>query len=249
MTDLILPPWSAPAKVSACCTTRLGGVSAAPYDSFNLALHVGDDAERVRQNRERLRQKLALPREPGWIDQIHGSASVVLESDTGRQADAAITRQPGQAAVVMTADCLPILLCDRAGGEVAAVHAGWRGLQAGVIETALATMQTPAAQLMAWIGPGISQAAFEVGDEVRSAFADASAENEAYFEAHGPGHWLCDLAGIAERVLQAEGVSRIYRDPHCTYRDSGLFYSYRRDGATGRMAALIWINGEGDPGA
>lgn len=242
MIELIRPSWPAPANVSACCTTRKTGISAAPYDSFNLALHVGDDGASVRQNRQRLHQQLELPAEPEWIEQTHGTRAILLERDTRRNADAAVTRARGQVAVVMTADCLPILLCNRDGSEVAAVHAGWRGLQAGVIQSALAVMQSSNDQLMAWIGPGISQAAFEVGDEVRAAFIESSRDTGAFFEPHGPGHWLCDLAGIAEQVLTTGGVARVFRDPHCSYRDRELFYSYRRDGVTGRMAALIWIN-------
>ena len=240
-TGFIEPAWPAPAGVSACCSTRRGGHSAAPYDGFNLALHVGDDPERVLRNRRDLRRQLALPAEPDWINQTHGTRAVLLESDSLRDADAAVTREPGRVAVVMTADCLPILLCDREGTEVAAVHAGWRGLEAGVIQSALAAMRTPRQRLLAWIGPGISRAAFEVGGEVRAAFVERDRGAANYFEANRRGHWLCDLAGLAERVLAGHGVESIYRDPHCSYGDSELFFSYRRDGATGRMAALIWI--------
>jgi hypothetical protein len=141
----------------------------------------------------------------------------------------------------MVADCLPVLLCNRQGSEVAALHAGWRGLQAGVIPSALARMNSDPADLLAWIGPGISQENFEVGDEVLEAFGESIAGSRDYFAAHGPGHWLCDLGGLAQLVLARAGVKRIWRDPHCSYRDAGRFYSYRRDRVTGRMAALIWI--------
>lgn len=241
-TEFIEPAWPAPARVSARCSTRRGGHSAAPYDSFNLALHVGDDPECVQRNRRALRRRLALPAEPDWIEQTHGTRAVLLEAESSREADAAVTREPGRVAVVMTADCLPILLCDREGGEVAAVHAGWRGLEAGVIPSALESMRTPRERLLAWIGPGISQAAFEVGDEVRAAFIERDRDAAAYFQSNRPRHWLCDLGGLAERVLARHGVESVYRDPHCSFRDAELFYSYRRDGATGRMAALIWIN-------
>lgn len=241
MIDLIQPHWPAPSAISACCTTRLGGVSESPFDSFNLALHVGDDEARVRQNRQDLRDRLQLPAQPGWINQTHGIHTVVLEQDSCRDADAAVSRQPGQVAVVMTADCLPILMCNRSATEVAAVHAGWRGLQSGVIQSALAAMQSASDQLMAWIGPGISQPCFEVGDEVLAAFADSVPGAADYFSPHGQGHWLCDLAGLAERVLNQQGVSQVFRDPHCSYRDAELFYSYRRATTTGRMASLIWI--------
>ena len=242
MTEFIQPQWPLPQNVSAVFTTRRGGVSKAPYDSFNLALHVGDDAASVAGNRRRLREQLALPAEPGWINQTHGTRAVVLEQESERDADAAITRRPGEVAVVMVADCLPILLCSRDGSEVAAVHAGWRGLQAGVVQSALAAMQSTRDSLMAWIGPGISRAAFEVGDEVRDAFAGTDAGAGEFFRENRPGHWLCDLAGLAERVLVQQGVTEVYRDSRCSYGDAELFYSYRRDGATGRMAALIWIN-------
>jgi YfiH family protein len=242
MIETIRPNWKSPPGIRACCTTRIGGVSTAPFDSLNLALHVGDDATRVAQNRKLLRQQLQLPAEPCWINQTHGTQTVTLEQEVTRDADAAVTRVPGTIAVVMTADCLPILLCNRDGSEVGAVHAGWRGLQAGIIQSALATMTSPNQQLMAWIGPGISQACFEVGDEVRAAFIDSMQDAQTCFSAHGEGHWLCDLAGLAERVLKAQGVGDVQRDSHCSYRHADRFYSYRRDAATGRMAALIWIN-------
>lgn len=242
MIETIQPNWNSPPGVHACCTTRTGGVSAAPFDSFNLALHVGDDATRVTQNRELLRQQLELPTEPCWINQTHGTQTVTLEREVTRDADAAVTRVPGTIAVVMTADCLPILLSNRDGSEVGAVHAGWRGLQAGVIQSALAAMKSPNRQLLAWIGPGISQACFEVGDEVRAAFMDAIQDAQTCFSAHGEGHWLCDLGGLAERVLKAQGVAEVCRDSYCSYRDADRFYSYRRAASTGRMASLIWIN-------
>ncbi len=242
MIEIVQPRWPAPTNVSACCTTRVGGVSAVPYDSLNLALHVGDDAARVSANRERLREQLGLPAEPCWMNQTHGIRAVTLEQDSERDADAAITRRAGMVAVVMTADCLPILICNRSGTEVAAVHAGWRGLQAGVIQSTLDAMKSSSEELMAWIGPGIAQPCFEVGDEVRAAFGDAIQDAGKHFSPHGPGHWLCDLGGLAEQVLNQRGVNLVFRDPHCSYRDADLFYSYRRDATTGRMAALIWID-------
>jgi len=242
MIETIQPNWAAPSAIRACCTARVGGVSAAPFDSLNLALHVGDDPARVTRNRKLLREQLKLPAEPCWINQTHGTQTVTLEQDAARDADAAVTRVVGTIAVVMTADCLPILLCNRAGSEVGAVHAGWRGLQAGVIQSTLATMKSPNHQLMAWIGPGISQACFEVGDEVRAAFIDSMQDAQTFFSANRRGHWLCDLAGLAERVLTTQGVGEVYRDSHCSYHDSDRFYSYRRSATTGRMATLIWIN-------
>jgi len=242
MINTIQPEWNAPPGVHAFCTTRGGGVSDMPFDSFNLATHVGDDAQRVAENRSLLRRYRSLPGEPCWINQTHGNRVVTLEVDHSRDADAAVTRSLGTVAVVMTADCLPILLCNREGTEVAAVHAGWRGLQAAVIQAALEAMKSPAASLMAWIGPGISQACFEVGEEVREAFLDSTAEAISCFSEHGEGHWLCDLAGLAELILTQLGVTELDRDRHCSYRDRDLFYSYRREAVTGRMASLIWIN-------
>jgi len=242
MIEFIEPQWPAPPGVRAVCTTRRGGVSEAPYDSFNLALHVGDDPARVAQNRALLRRSLDLPAEPSWIAQTHGTHAVVLETEAGRDADAAITRVPGRIAAVMVADCLPVLLCNRDGSEVAALHAGWRGLQAGVIASTLERMRSPAGDLLAWIGPGISRDHFEVGDEVLAAFCETVGGARDFFIPHGEGHWMCDLAGLAERVLERLGVAEIWRAPQCSFRDAEQFYSYRRDGVTGRMAALIWIN-------
>ena len=242
MIETVKPDWPAPPGIQACCTTRRGGASQAPFDSLNLGLHVGDRAEDVARNRDRLGEALRLPHGPSWINQTHSILAVTLEQDDGRDADAAITREPGRIAVVMTADCLPVLVCNREGSEVAAIHAGWRGLQGGVIQGTISAMQSQPQQLMAWIGPGISQDYFEVGDEVYAAFADADASTVSCFIANRPGHWLCDLAGLAESVLRQQGVAVVLRSPHCSYRDSDLFYSYRRETTTGRMASLIWIN-------
>ncbi len=241
MIELIEPAWDVPDSVRACFTTRRGGVSAAPYDDFNLGRHVGDDDGAVLQNRQRLQAALDLAQQPEWIRQTHGIQVVDLDRDVARDGDAAVCRTPGRVAAVLVADCLPILLCNRAGDEVAVAHAGWRGLLAGVIPAALGAMNSQTPELLAWIGPGISRAHFEVGDEVREAYVAAMPVSEDFFVAHRPGHWLCDLAGIAETVLEAAGVAAVTRAPYCSYRDRELFYSYRRDGVTGRMAGLIWI--------
>jgi len=242
MIETVEPDWASPPQIRACCTTRHGGVSRMPFDSLNLGLHVGDRVDDVLQNRLRLREDLLLPSEPCWINQTHSVEVVTLEQDDNRDADAAITREAGRIAVVMTADCLPILLCNRAGSEVAAIHAGWRGLQAGVIQSTLAAMHASPQQLMAWIGPGITQASFEVGEEVYAAFVDPEPGAAACFSANRPGHWLCDLGGLAESVLHRAGVAEVTRSPHCSYRDAESFYSYRREAISGRMASLIWIN-------
>jgi YfiH family protein len=242
MIETIQANWQAPPAVHACCTTRRGGISQEPFDDFNLGLHVGDRDTDVLHNRRLLREALALPSEPCWINQTHGVRAITLEQDSDRDADAAITREPGRVVVVMTADCLPILLCNRAGNEVAAIHAGWRGLQAGVIEATIAALHSPAKDMMAWIGPGISQANFEVGDEVHAAFIDRVENAQACFNANRPGHWLCDLAGLARLVLCQTGIAEVACAPYCSFGDAGLFYSYRREPVTGRMASLIWIN-------
>ena len=241
MIEFIEPRWDAPANVGAAFTTRIGGVSSPPFDGFNLAQHVGDDTAAVAQNRTLLVEALNLPAEPDWINQVHGTRVVDLDRDSGRDGDAAVCREAGRVAAVLVADCLPILLCNRAGTEVAAVHAGWRGLQAGVIQAAVARMTGPPSELLAWIGPGISRAHFEVGDEVRAAFAESLPGSIGFFAPHGSGHWLCDLAAIAGQVLAGLGLASVGRDRHCSFRDRDEFFSYRRDGATGRMAGLIWI--------
>jgi polyphenol oxidase len=242
MIEVVKPQWQAPAGINACCSTRLGGVSQAPYHQLNLGLHVGDRAADVMRNRQLLRQTLALPGDPGWINQTHSARVVTLEQDHSRDADAAITRQPGSVAVVMTADCLPVLLCNHAASEVAAIHAGWRGLQRGVIQATIAAMQSSPQQLMAWIGPGISQSCYEVGTEVHAAFIDTVVDAETCFRPSRPEHWLCDLGGLAAAVLKACGIGAVTRSPHCSFRDAELFDSYRREAVTGRMASLIWIN-------
>ena len=244
MIEFIQAGWNAPGAIRACCTTRIGGSSQGAYASFNLGLHVGDEEQRVRDNRQRLRGLLQLPNEPCWIRQTHGTRVVTLETDDGRDADASITRRPGTVAVVTVADCLPILLSNRAGTEVAAVHAGWRGLQAGIIKNTLAQMHSAAADLIAWIGPGISRDFFEVGADVYSAYHQTIEAVDPFFSPRGADRWLCDLAGIAELVLTRHGVAEVTRTADCSYRDSDRYYSYRRDAVTGRMAALIWINRE-----
>lgn len=239
--QLIKPEWNAPANIAACCTTRLGGYSQSPYDSLNLGIRTSDNPDQVRANRQLLRQQLALPVEPAWLTQTHSTDVVVLEKTSNRQADAAVSRSPGQVAVVLTADCLPVLLASVSGDEIAAAHAGWRGLQAGVIEATVGKMQNNPQQLLAWIGPGISQAHFEVGNEVREAFVESMPASSACFVTGKPGHWYCDLPGIAELKLRQLGIQQVVRDAHCSYADRELFHSYRRDGESGRMASLIWF--------
>jgi len=237
---LILPDWPAPANVRALQTTRRGGFSCTPYDTLNLGMHVGDDALAVAANRQLL--NAWVPSEPVWLEQVHGT-QVVSAEQAGclPRADGCIARRPGAVCAVMTADCLPLLLCDRAGSVVAAVHAGWRGLAAGVIEAAVAAMACPPPELMAWLGPAIGPLAFEVGEEVRAAFVAHQTEAAASFTPHAAGKWLADIYGLARLRLYAAGVRSIHGGGLCTYTDAAQFYSYRRDGATGRMATLIWL--------
>ncbi|MFO7603317.1 MAG: peptidoglycan editing factor PgeF [Gammaproteobacteria bacterium] len=238
----IRPDWPAPARVQAVSTTREGGVSPPPYAGFNLATHVGDRSEHVADNRRQLRQTLGLASEPCWLQQVHSNRVVVAQPTAAPvEADASVTRQSGPVCVVMTADCLPVLFCDRAGSVVAAAHAGWRGLADGILEQTLAAMQVPATEVMAWLGPAIGPTAYEVGVEVRDTFVSASPAAAPAFVASRAGHWWMDLYQLARQRLQAAGLSQFYGGDHCTHTERERFYSYRRDGVTGRMASLIWL--------
>lgn len=238
--DCFVPDWPAPARVRALQTLRTGGVSAAPWDRWNLGDHVGDAPGAVAANRARL--SALLPAEPLWLQQVHGIQTVdPAQGLKTPVADAAFTRTPGAVCVVMTADCLPVLLCDRAGSVVAAAHAGWRGLLEGVLEASVQAMATPGDQLLAWLGPAIGPTAFEVGGEVRAAFV---ARDAAAAQAFTPGtgdRWLADLYALARQRLAALGVTAVYGGTHCTFSEPASFFSYRRDGVTGRQASLIWL--------
>lgn len=242
MTRLLLPDWPAPANVHAVCSTRLGGCSTGAFASLNLGSHVGDEPARVTQNRSQYQQAAALPAAPVWLNQVHGTAVATLSANStaGITADAAVSRQPGVVATVMTADCLPLLLCDSDGTQVAAVHAGWRGLCDGIIETTLAHFKRPA-EVLVYLGPAISQAAFEVGSEVRDAFIKHDPAAAQAFICGKAGKYQADLYQLARQRLAACGVRQIYGGSYCTYQHSELFFSYRRDGQTGRMASSIWL--------
>lgn len=237
---LIVPDWPAPPQVHALQTTRQGGYSQPPYDSLNLGMHVGDDALMVASNRHILAAR--LPSEPVWLEQAHGK-QVVWAEQAGCQprADACVTQCRGAVCAVMTADCLPILLCDRVGSRVGAVHAGWRGLVAGVIEAAIAALDVPGAELLAWLGPAIGPQAFEVGEEVRAAFLAQDPAAALAFQSRGQGQYLADIYQLARQRMHALGVSAIFGGDGCTYHEPSRFYSYRRDGVTGRMASMIWL--------
>jgi len=241
--------WRLPRGVRAAFTTRQGGSSRAPWDSFNLAVHVGDASADVARNRAQLRSLLNLPAEPCWLNQVHGVGVADLDGPGAAAApvtaDAAVARGAARVCVVMVADCLPVLFASRGGTVIAAAHAGWRGLAAGVLERAVGSTGVPGGELSAWLGPAISRAHFEVGDEVRAAFVDADAAAAESFAMNANGRWQADLPGLARRRLRALGVTDISGGEWCTYADRARFYSHRRDGKGGRMAALIWKDGRG----
>lgn len=246
LQDCIIPDWPAPKNVRALQTTRAGGGSGAPYDSLNLGTHVGDVPLTVARNRMLL--NVLLPSEPVWLEQVHGK--VVANADTSNcrpQADACIARHRASVCVVMTADCLPILLCDQQGTVVAAAHVGWKGLAAGVIEATVSAMKVEGRHLMAWLGPAISQSAFEVGADVRELFVATDPASGAAFMPQGTEQadevqkYLADLYALARLRLNASGITQIYGGDFCTYREREKFFSYRRDGATGRMGTFIWL--------
>lgn len=240
MVELLVPDWPAPANVRALQTLRSGGCSGAPWHSFNLGDHVGNHPAHVEANRALLRRH--LPAEPLWLRQVHGIAAVDADiSAKMPEADAAYARQAGTVCAVMTADCLPVLFCDRAGSIVAAAHAGWRGLLDGVLEATVAAMRVPPAELLAWLGPAIGPSCFEVGDEVRTAFVSRDPLAAAAFVGHGGGKWLADIYLLARQRLASLGLDSISGGELCTVSDAARFFSYRRDGVTGRMASLIWL--------
>lgn len=237
--DWLTPDWPAPVWVKACITTRSGGISAAPFDSFNLGEHVGDDPVAVTKNRQRLISQLGC--KPAWLRQVHGVAVVPAEPGDVLEADASWTATPGVACTVMTADCLPVLFCDRAGSRVAAAHAGWRGLAGGVLEATLDALAVAPEDVLAWLGPAIGPQAFEVGAEVREAFMAVHPQAaEAFVASVNPGRYMADIYQLARIRLAARGVTAVYGGGFCTYSDP-RFYSYRRAAQTGRFASLIWL--------
>jgi len=235
----LLPDWPAPAPVRACVTTRQGGVSAAPFDSFNLGDHVGDDPAAVACNRQHLRDALGC--QPIWLEQVHSCVAVKALPGVCATADASWSETPGEACAVLTADCLPVLFCDRAASRVAVAHAGWRGLAGGVLETTLEALAIRAEDVLVWLGPAIGPAAFEVGGEVREAFvARHPAAAAAFVPSRNEGRFMADLYQLARIRLAAVGVEAVYGGGLCTFSDP-RFYSYRRASRTGRFASLIWL--------
>ncbi|MCC4116769.1 peptidoglycan editing factor PgeF [Aromatoleum toluclasticum] len=243
--DWFEPDWPAPERVRALVTTRHGGVSDGPWASMNLGAHVGDSPIAVARNRAILRA--VVPAEPCWLNQVHGTdvwdaASAGAEGVVPR-ADAAVARKAGAVCAVMTADCLPVLFCDDDGSVVAAAHAGWRGLASGILDATVARMDVAPARIMAWMGPAIGPDAFEVGSEVRERFVAADKDAaRAFLSAESAGKWYADLFELARQRLRAIGVERVYGGDVCTYSDPLRWFSYRRDGVTGRLASLVWLS-------
>lgn len=247
--EVLMPDWPAPNGVRSVFTLRRGGVSASPYDSLNVGTHVGDDLAAVDENRRRVRSLLRLPAEPAWIEQVHGTNVLDLDAASAVAnralapvaADAVVSRRTRQVCVVQVADCLPVLFAARDASVVAVAHAGWRGLAAGVLESTVNSMGVTASRLITWLGPAIGPKHFEVGEEVRAAFTDDDPGAASAFVINERDRWNCDLHALARRRLEALGINAVYGKPCCTYADHARFFSYRRDGRCGRMAALIWL--------
>ncbi len=234
--------WPAPKGIIAGTTTRRGGYSQAPYDSLNLGLHVGDDPSVVLQNRAELENRLCLPNPPYWLDQVHGTNVVLAKNiaEQAPQADASYTTEPNTICAILTADCLPVLFCSKQGDVIGAAHAGWKGLQAGVLEAVVKAMNCPLQKLMAWLGPAIGPSAYEVGPEVYQAFVKDDPKAAQAFSKGREDRYYANLYELAKQRLQALGLNAIYTENYCTFSDQERFFSYRREGKTGRMASLIF---------
>ena len=240
----IAPDWPAPGRVRAASTTRTGGTSGGPWRSLNLADHVADDGAAVSRNRARLRHALVLPEEPRWLVQRHGARVVEAGSaPDGAPADGIVAREPGMVCAVLAADCMPVLLCDRDATVVAALHAGWRGIAAGILEAGIRAAGTAPGELMAWLGPAIATERYEVGPDVRDALLAGDPDAVDAFRPSGPpGRWRADLERVIRRRLARCGVGSVHGGGTCTASDPGRFFSHRRDGVTGRMATLVWLD-------
>jgi hypothetical protein len=236
------PDWPAPRNVRVFVTER--GAGASSYGSLNLALHVGDDPQRVAANRRRLWEALCLPDEPKWLEQVHGARVLDLDREEVAAADGAVTTRTGVVCAVMTADCLPVALCTRDGRRVGVAHAGWRGLEAGVLPAAVRALQVDPEDVLAWLGPAIGPAAYEVGADVRSAFVTLDPASEHAFTPNARGRWQADLYALARDSLRGAGVESIHGGGFCTFREAGRFFSHRREAPCGRMATLVWLDSD-----
>jgi hypothetical protein len=242
--EVIRPDWLVPSNVQAFSTTRMGGFSQGQWGQLNLGDSCGDDPDHVRKNRDLLQS--LLPSEPRWLRQVHGNRVLNWSKADGDrpEADAITSNQARQVCAIMTADCLPVLFCNRNGTEVAASHAGWRGLASGVLEATVSTLACAPGELMAWLGPAIGPGVYEVGAEVYETFMTMDSDHAGSFKPSGD-RWLADLYSIARQVLASAGVGRVSGGRYCTYSEPGRFFSYRRDGVTGRMASVIWLEKSG----
>lgn len=242
MTKVLYPQWPIPDNVMACSSTRVGGVSIPPYDSLNLGAHCGDDPEHVEENRRRFYEAAGFPSRPVWLEQVHGKEVLRLtgEQYPSKRADASYSNIRGQVCAVMTADCLPVLFCNQAGTEVAAAHAGWRGLCDGVLEETIACFNDKPENILAWLGPAIGPLSFEVGAEVRDAFMAKDIRASSAFRPAGE-KYFADIYQLARQRLERLGIDRVFGGERCTLREKDDFFSYRRDRTTGRMASFIWL--------
>ena len=242
MTKIIVPEWPLPTGVAACSSTRIGGVSQGAWDSLNLGAHCGDNLEHVEENRKRMFAAGKLPSKPVWLEQVHGKDVLHLTGApyASKCADASYSNTPGTVCAVMTADCLPVLFCNRAGTEVASAHAGWRGLCDGVLEETVACFNDSAENILAWFGPAIGPQAFEVGPEVREAFMAKDAKAVDAFRPVGD-KYFADIYLLARQRLANMGVTAVFGGDRCTFSEKDDFFSYRRDRTTGRMASFIWL--------
>lgn len=242
MTALLVPDWPLPDNVRACSSTRIGGVSEGSWQSLNLGAHCGDNQQHVAENRRRCFRAANFPAEPVWLEQVHGHEVLTLtDAPAGnKRADAAYTQQANTVCAVMTADCLPVLFCNTSGSEVAAAHAGWRGLCNGILEATVACFDDKPGNIQAWLGPAIGPCAFEVGSDVRDAFIAKDSDAARAFIACG-NKYLADLYQLARLRLNKIGITQVYGGEHCTFSEPNQFFSYRRDGTTGRMASFIWL--------
>lgn len=241
IVEYLVPDWPAPGNIQALQTTRIGGISVGAYAGLNLGTHVGDAAAAVAENRRLLHEK--IPAEPFWLNQVHGVDVVdAVNTAVGATADAVYARSSAKACVVLTADCLPVLFCSEDGAVVAAAHAGWRGLAGGVLESTVAAMRVPGKRLLAWLGPAIGPSAFEVGEEVCAAFMASDSKATCAFTPLGSSKYLADIYQLARMRLARAGIERVFGGDLCTVNDPSRFYSYRRDGVTGRQASLVWIS-------